>query len=184
MSSLERFDVRGGSQPAASRRGFESLYSEGVRDLLHGTGRETFEAVKMLESSSAARLAPANGTEYPSSRFGESLRQIAQLIRADVGLRIAFADVEGWDTHVAQFAEQGWPRPLPRGHRPPPRHSPHYPAVPRLGSPLDPSRPPRLANDHSSGRHTVRKLHQRQIRSSSVRSKSSIRATLAAASAR
>jgi uncharacterized protein (DUF1501 family) len=107
LSSLERFDVRAASQPEVSQRGFESLYREGVRDLLHGTGRETFEAVRMLKSAGAARLTPANGADYPRGRFGESLRQIAQLIRADVGLRIAFADVDGWDTHVGQGADQG-----------------------------------------------------------------------------
>jgi uncharacterized protein (DUF1501 family) len=106
LSSLERFEVRA-SQAATTQRGFESLYRDGVRDLLHGTGRETFEAVRMLRSAGAARLTPANGAEYPRGRFGEALRQIAQLVRADVGLRIAFADAEGWDTHVAQGAEQG-----------------------------------------------------------------------------
>ena len=90
-----------------ARRGFESLYAEGVQDLLHGTGRETFEAVKLLKSAGASRLTPANGADYPRGRFGEALRQIAQLVRADVGLQIAFAEVEGWDTHVGQGAEQG-----------------------------------------------------------------------------
>ncbi len=107
LRSLDRFEVRATTQPALTSRGFESLYQEGVRDLLHGTGRETFEAVKMLKSAGAARLAPANGAVYPRGRLGESLRQIAQLIRADIGLRIAFTDVDGWDTHVAQGAEQG-----------------------------------------------------------------------------
>jgi uncharacterized protein (DUF1501 family) len=77
------------------------------RDVLYGTGRETFEAVKLLKSAGAARLSPANGADYPRGRFGEALRQIAQLVRADVGLQIAFAEVEGWDTHVGQGAEQG-----------------------------------------------------------------------------
>jgi uncharacterized protein (DUF1501 family) len=107
LSSLARFDVRATSQAAQRQQGFESLYAEGVRDLLHGTGRETFDAVKMLKSAGATRLTPANGAEYPRGRFGEALRQIAQLIRSDVGLRIAFADIEGWDTHVGQGAEQG-----------------------------------------------------------------------------
>jgi uncharacterized protein (DUF1501 family) len=106
MSSLDRFDVRGAPSGVA-RRGFESLYADGVQDLLHGTGRETFEAVKLLKSAGAARLSPANGADYPRGRFGEALRQIAQLVRADVGLQIAFAEVEGWDTHVGQGAEQG-----------------------------------------------------------------------------
>ena len=107
LRSLDRFEVRATTQPAATSKGFESLYQDGVRDLLHGTGRETFEAVKMLKSAGAARLTPANGAVYPRGRLGESLRQIAQLIRAGVGLQIAFTDMEGWDTHVAQGAEQG-----------------------------------------------------------------------------
>jgi uncharacterized protein (DUF1501 family) len=107
MTSLDRFDVRSDGAPAAAARGFESLYGDGVRDLLHGTGRETFEAVRMLKSAGATSLAPAHGADYPRGRFGESLRQIAQLVRAEVGLRIAFTDVSGWDTHVAQGAEDG-----------------------------------------------------------------------------
>ena len=107
LTSLDRFDVRAAADAGATRRGFESLYAEGVRDLLHGTGRETFEAVKMLRSASAARVPLANGAEYPRSPFGESLRQIAQLVRAGVGLEVAFADMQGWDTHVGQGAEQG-----------------------------------------------------------------------------
>jgi uncharacterized protein (DUF1501 family) len=106
MSSLDRFDVRA-AQPAVARRGFESLYADGVQDLLHGTGRETFEAVRLLRSAGASRRSPANGADYPRGRFGEALRQIAQLVRAEVGLQIAFAEVEGWDTHVGQGAEQG-----------------------------------------------------------------------------
>ena len=107
MTSLERFDVRAASEAAVARKGFESLYEQGVRDLLHGTGRETFEAVKMLKRASAARIPPANGAEYGRSTFGQAMRQIAQLIRADAGLEVAFADIGGWDTHVAQGAEQG-----------------------------------------------------------------------------
>jgi uncharacterized protein (DUF1501 family) len=106
LRSLARFEVRAAA-PAAAQRGFESLYREGVHDLLHGTGRETFEAVRLLRAAGAAGLPPAHGARYPRGRLGESLRQIAQLVRAGVGLRIAFTDVEGWDTHVAQGAERG-----------------------------------------------------------------------------
>ena len=106
MQSLDRFDVRSGSDGTA-RQGFESLYEQGVRDLLHGTGRETFDAVKMLRSAKASRITPANGAEYPRVPLGEALRQIAQLIKANVGLEVAFADMQGWDTHVGQGAERG-----------------------------------------------------------------------------
>ncbi|HEY7868573.1 MAG TPA: DUF1501 domain-containing protein, partial [Methylomirabilota bacterium] len=112
MSSVADFDVKEGAAlmsgtPGAARKGFESLYEQGVRDLLYGTGRETFEAVKMLKAAAPQRLAPANGATYPRGRFGESLRQIAQLIKADVGLEVAFADVGGWDTHAGQGNERG-----------------------------------------------------------------------------
>ncbi|HME96620.1 MAG TPA: DUF1501 domain-containing protein [Methylomirabilota bacterium] len=110
MNSVADFDVKeapvvmGG---AGARQGFESLYEQGVRDLLYGTGRETFDAVQMLKAAAPHRLAPAHGAVYPRGRLGESLRQIAQLIRADVGLEVAFADVGGWDTHAGQGNERG-----------------------------------------------------------------------------
>jgi uncharacterized protein (DUF1501 family) len=111
MPALRDFDVRadvsamaGGVNP---RRGFEALYEGGVRDLIHGTGRETFEAVKMLKAADPQRFEPANGARYPRGEFGERLRQIAQLIKADVGLEVAFTDVGGWDTHAGQGNERG-----------------------------------------------------------------------------
>jgi len=107
MSALGRFGVRGPAEARDAGKGFESLYAQAVDDLLRGTGTETFEAVKTLERAGAARLVPANGAVYPPGRLGESLRQISALIRSDVGLRIAFADMEGWDTHVGQGNAQG-----------------------------------------------------------------------------
>ncbi len=107
MGNINEFDVRGGVGGASARAGFEALYDRGVRDLLHGTGRETFEAVKMLKAADPARYQPANGAEYPRAPFGLALQQIAQLIKADIGLEVAFADAEGWDTHVGQGAAQG-----------------------------------------------------------------------------
>jgi uncharacterized protein (DUF1501 family) len=111
LNSLSDFDVKEGAAMMAAgggtRKGFESMYEQGVRDLLYGTGRETFEAVKMLKTAAPQRLAPANGAVYPRGRFGDSLRQIAQLIRANVGVEVAFADVGGWDTHAGQGNERG-----------------------------------------------------------------------------
>ena len=111
MNSVADFDVKDGAAMMAggpgARKGFESLYEQGVRDLLYGTGRETFEAVNMLKAAAPQRIAATNGAVYPRGRFGESLRQIAQLVKADVGLEIAFADAGGWDTHAAQGNERG-----------------------------------------------------------------------------
>ena len=111
MSSISEFDVKSEPMPTGgtvnARRGFESLYEQGVRDLLHGTGRETFEAVKILKAANPQRFAPANGVQYPRGRFGDSLKQIAQLVKAEIGLEVAFADLGGWDTHAAQGNERG-----------------------------------------------------------------------------
>jgi len=112
MGTVADFDVkqdmgRMGGGRVNARRGFESLYEQGVRDILHGTGRETFDAVKMLKSANPQRFAPDNGAQYPRGRLGESLKQIAQLIKVDVGLEVAFADMGGWDTHANQGNEKG-----------------------------------------------------------------------------
>jgi uncharacterized protein (DUF1501 family) len=106
MQNIHDFDVRTGAASAA-RHGFESLYEQGIRDLLQGTGRETFEAVKTLKRVNVGDGGPANGADYPRGRFGDALRQIAQLIRAEIGLEVAFADSGGWDTHVGQGNEKG-----------------------------------------------------------------------------
>src|SRR5262249_31764261 len=90
-----------------ARRGFESMYEQGVSDVLYGAGRESFEAVKILRAARPQDIRPAHGAQYPRTRFGESLRQIAQLVRADVGLEVASADVAGWATHVGQGNERG-----------------------------------------------------------------------------
>jgi uncharacterized protein (DUF1501 family) len=110
MSSLAEFDVRSGPSAAETRvdarRGFEALYAGSGTDMLHATGRNTVAALDVLERARPSRL-PAHGAEYPRSRLGERLRQIAELICADIGLAVAFTDVGGWDTHVAQGGAQG-----------------------------------------------------------------------------
>jgi uncharacterized protein (DUF1501 family) len=87
--------------------GFEALYDSAVGDVLGGTGKESFEAIKMLKSVTSKTYVPANGAQYPRGRFGQSLQQIAQLIKADVGVEVAFAESGGWDTHINQGASQG-----------------------------------------------------------------------------
>ena len=104
MNSLQEFSVRGGGDQVAH---LEALYRTGSPDIVHGTGTEMFEAVKMLKAANPLQYQPGNGAEYPRSPFGNHLRQIAQLIRSNVGLEVAFADVGGWDTHVNQGGVQG-----------------------------------------------------------------------------
>jgi uncharacterized protein (DUF1501 family) len=104
MSSLDAFAVRAGGTSAEE---IEALYRTGSTDVVHASGSEMFEAVKMLRSANPQRYQPENGASYPRSQFGQRLREIAQLIKANVGMEIAFADVGGWDTHVNQGAATG-----------------------------------------------------------------------------
>jgi uncharacterized protein (DUF1501 family) len=105
MSGLDEFTVRAGGGTAEAR--LEALYRTGKADLVHASGQDMFEAVKMLKSANPQRYEPEHGAAYPRSQFGQRLREIAQLIKANVGLEIAFADVGGWDTHVNQGGATG-----------------------------------------------------------------------------
>jgi len=104
MNSLDEFTIRtNGSQ--ADR--IEALYRTGNADVIHAAGGEMFEAMKILKTANPQQYVAGNGADYPRSPFGQHLRQIAQLIKADVGLEVAFADVGGWDTHVNQGGATG-----------------------------------------------------------------------------
>jgi uncharacterized protein (DUF1501 family) len=50
---------------------------------------------------------PASGAEYPNSEFGNNMKQIAQLLKANLGVEAAFTDVSGWDTHQNQGSVNG-----------------------------------------------------------------------------
>jgi uncharacterized protein (DUF1501 family) len=106
MTQIAQFDIRG-SQGAAAGATFESLYAEARDRVLGNTGREAFDAIRMLKGADPSRYEPEHGADYPRGPFGQALKQIAQLIKADVGLEVAFADVGGWDTHINQGSSQG-----------------------------------------------------------------------------
>ena len=107
MTNISDFGVRAGQGNGQVAKGFEELYSQGLSDVLHGTGKEAFEAVKMLKKANPAQYAAANGANYPRSQFGQALLQIAQLIKSDLGVEVAFTDVGGWDTHANQGSSRG-----------------------------------------------------------------------------
>jgi uncharacterized protein (DUF1501 family) len=108
INNVNDFGV-GGRNPKASplANTFEAMYDQSVDTVLHGTGAETFEAVKMLKSADPAKYSAAPGADYPKGRFGDSLKQLAQLVRANLGVQVAFADIGGWDHHVNEGNTQG-----------------------------------------------------------------------------
>jgi uncharacterized protein (DUF1501 family) len=108
VNNINEFGV-GGRNPNAAplANSFEAMYEQSVDSVLHGTGQETFEAVKMLKAADPAKYSPAAGANYPKGRFADSLKQLAQLVKANLGVQVAFADIGGWDHHVNEGSTQG-----------------------------------------------------------------------------
>ncbi len=103
INNLADFSVAGrGPQTSQISNAFQAMYDESTDAVLHGTGQETFEAVKMLKAANPAKYQPATGVNYPNSPFGNSLKQVAQLLKANLGVEAAFCDIGGWDTHQNQ----------------------------------------------------------------------------------
>jgi uncharacterized protein (DUF1501 family) len=108
INNLADFSV-GGRGPTTSpiSDAFQAMYDQSSDAVLHGTGEETFEAVKMLKAADPAHYQPAAGVVYPNVPLGSSLKQIAQLMKANLGVEAAFSDMGGWDTHRDQGGATG-----------------------------------------------------------------------------
>ncbi len=110
MTNLSEFSIRAGSYTRDMQGGFEAAWQQNAKDALGDAGKETFEAVNFLKTANPAQYQPENGAEYPNTEFGRSMRQIAQLIKAGVGLEVAFTDTGNdirWDTHTNEGGAQG-----------------------------------------------------------------------------
>jgi uncharacterized protein (DUF1501 family) len=105
IDDLTRFGVAGGRDPSLETA-FQRQYRLG-NDLVSAAADEAFDAIRILKAANLTQYRPAAGVQYPAGEFGRSLSQIAQLIKANVGVEIAFADIGGWDTHQAQGGEDG-----------------------------------------------------------------------------
>jgi uncharacterized protein (DUF1501 family) len=107
MQNVSQFGIRAGAASNQMQGSFESMYAGAVAGALGATAKESFEAAKILKSADPQKLQPENGAVYPNNPLGNSLKQIAQLIKSNVGLEIAFTDVSGWDTHAGEGGAQG-----------------------------------------------------------------------------
>jgi len=108
ISNLQDFAVGGrGAKPAPAATAFEAMYDESSDSLLHSAGDETFEAIKMLRATDPAHYQPSPDANYPNNGFANNMKQIAQLLKANLGLEAAFTDIGGWDTHQNQGSVDG-----------------------------------------------------------------------------
>jgi len=107
MTNISQFGIRAGEATGVVSESFESMYAGAVASTLSGTAKESFDAVRILKSADPEKIAPENGADYPRGPFGNALKQIAQLIKSNVGLEVAFTDIGGWDTHAGEGGAQG-----------------------------------------------------------------------------
>jgi uncharacterized protein (DUF1501 family) len=108
LASVNSFSVGGhGPVPSAAANAFQAMYGQTSDTIFHSTGEETFAAVKMLHEANPTQYKPAPGIEYPSNEFGNNMKQIAQLLKSNLGVEAAFTDVGGWDTHQNQGGVNG-----------------------------------------------------------------------------
>ena len=108
LNNLNSFAVAGrGASPSPAASAFQAMYGESGDLILHAAGEETFEAVKMLRAADPAQFQPASGVNYPNSEFGNRMKQVAQLLKSNLGVEAAFTDIGGWDTHHNQGNVEG-----------------------------------------------------------------------------
>lgn len=110
INNLQDFAIQMRGNPLATNlaaKSFEQLYDQTSSQILSKTGKESFDAMKMLNVNNIKNYQPANGVVYPNSPLGNALKQIATLIKMDVGMEVAFAESGGWDTHFNQGTVNG-----------------------------------------------------------------------------
>lgn len=103
LQSIADFHLQGRTDEIARfQEHLSRLY--GGDGWLDQEGQQTFAALDLLqERIGSGAYTPENGAIYlDNDGFHQGMRQIAQLIRADVGLEVACIDLGGWDTHANQ----------------------------------------------------------------------------------
>ncbi|MBX3072957.1 DUF1501 domain-containing protein [Candidatus Obscuribacterales bacterium] len=82
------------------------LYSTDI-DVLGNAGKVTIDLLSKIEKVKRASPRNAGNVTYPETTFGNALREVSKLIKAEVGLEVACVDHDGWDTHFFQGAADG-----------------------------------------------------------------------------
>jgi uncharacterized protein (DUF1501 family) len=107
IGQLAQFGIRAGRSTETMATSFEEQYAQAADSLLQPTASEAFGAVRMLKDTNPAGYTPGNGADYPRTGFGEAMKQVAQLIKGDLGLEVAFTELGNWDHHANEGAAVG-----------------------------------------------------------------------------
>lgn len=105
-SRLTSLDLGRGQAGTLVRNAIGTMYLE-RGDLLGTTVGETLDNYEIFSELGEQNYVPQNGAEYPGGTLGRNLRELAQVVRAEVGLEVAFLETGGWDTHARQGGAEG-----------------------------------------------------------------------------
>ncbi|NDJ52166.1 MAG: DUF1501 domain-containing protein [Chloroflexi bacterium] len=111
LQSIADFHLRGREDELLRmQQALQTLYGvQAPSDDLERQASLVFSTISLLEDLNVSGYAPAAGADYPGDEegFALGLQQVAQLIKADVGLEVATLDLGGWDTHENQGTHDG-----------------------------------------------------------------------------
>jgi uncharacterized protein (DUF1501 family) len=109
VSVLERIEdiaIKSSGDSAKAVQALKAMYGADVT-LLGQRGVETLDLFQRVSALQGKGDAPEHGAAYPKDSFGSGLREIARLIKAELGLQISCIDLGGWDTHFFQGNASG-----------------------------------------------------------------------------
>ncbi|WP_305788885.1 DUF1501 domain-containing protein [Symbioplanes lichenis] len=98
MASVDGFTLAGESAKRPMAAALRSMYATAPAPLA-GPALAADAALTATTSIRATAYAPANGAVYPKTELGAALRDVARLVKADVGLAAAAVDSGDWDMH-------------------------------------------------------------------------------------
>jgi uncharacterized protein (DUF1501 family) len=108
FSSVRGFAISNRAENSlSSYDSLAGMYANSGDTALRDAGRETFSAMDQLWRTNPLQYKSAKDAHYPETEFGQSMRQIAQLMKSGLGVEVAFSETGGWDTHQSQGNAQG-----------------------------------------------------------------------------
>ena len=104
LQSIADFHLQGDQKKLAVFQDAQaSLYAGD--GLLEAQGQLTLQTMRDLGTLASSKYTPSGGADYPETAFGKAMANVAQLIKADIGLEVACVDLGGWDMHVNEDAQ-------------------------------------------------------------------------------
>jgi uncharacterized protein (DUF1501 family) len=106
LQSIADYHLDGRPERVGQMTGLLQTLYEQNQDMLTAVAQQTFASIEVLSKVDTEGYV-ANGRPYQENEFGQAMRMVAQLIKAEVGVEVACIDLGGWDTHVAQGGTVG-----------------------------------------------------------------------------